>query len=58
MSRSALDEIDGIGPVKKRSLLRHFGSVAKIKTASLEELCEAEGISRKNAETVYKFFNE
>lgn len=58
MSRSVLDDIEGIGAVKKRGLLRHFGSAAKIKTASVEQLMQADGISAKNAETIYRFFHE
>lgn len=58
MSRSVLDDIEGIGAVKKRSLLRHFGSVAKIKEASVEQLMAADGISAKNAEVIYRFFHE
>lgn len=58
MSRSVLDGIEGIGAVKKRQLLRHFGSVAKIKAASVEQLMSADGISAKNAEVIYRFFHE
>lgn len=58
MSRSVLDDIDGIGAVKKRALLRHFGSVAKIKSATVEQLMTADGITAKNAEVIYKFFHE
>lgn len=58
MSRSVLDDIEGIGAVKKRRLLRHFGSVAKIKSATVEQLMNADGISAKNAEVIYRFFHE
>ncbi len=58
MSRSVLDDIEGIGAVKKRQLLRHFGSVAKIKSATVEQLMNADGISAKNAEVIYRFFHE
>lgn len=58
MSRSVLDDIEGIGAVKKRALLRHFGSVAKIKSATVKQLTEADGISTKNAEVIYRFFHE
>lgn len=50
--RSVLDDIEGIGPVKKRALLKHFGSVKKIEQASLEELCEVKGIDKKLAEFI------
>ncbi len=42
---SVLDEVPGIGPRRKRSLLKHFGSVPAIREASLEELAAAEGVS-------------
>ena len=58
MSRSQLDEIDGIGAVRKRQLLRSFGSVKKIKEATVEELAAVEGMTAKSAETVYRFFHE
>ena len=41
--RSALDDIEGIGPVRRRALLRHFGSLKRIREASLEELSRGEG---------------
>jgi excinuclease ABC subunit C len=50
--RSALDDIEGIGPVKKKQLLKKFGSVAKIKTAAIEELAEIVG--QKTAEEIRK----
>jgi len=50
--RSALDDIEGIGPVKKKQLLKKFGSVARIKSASAEELAEIVG--GKTAEEIFK----
>ncbi|QRV01382.1 excinuclease ABC subunit UvrC [Arcanobacterium phocisimile] len=44
MTRSALDEIPGLGPAKQKSLLKHFGSLAKIKAATREDLLQAPGI--------------
>ncbi|OJU82635.1 MAG: excinuclease ABC subunit C [Chlamydia sp. 32-24] len=55
--KSALDDIPSIGPIKKKILLKHFGSVKKIKEATLEELKMAKTISQKNAETIYNFFH-
>jgi excinuclease ABC subunit C len=46
---SALDEIPGIGPRRKAALLRHFGSVPRIREASIEELAAATGMSREQA---------
>lgn len=54
MKKSVLDEINGIGEVKKQALLKHFGSVAKIKEASIEELMEVKGITKNIAERISK----
>lgn len=49
---SAMDTIPGIGPVKRARLLRHFGSVEKIKQASHEELKQIKGITQKDIDTL------
>ncbi len=49
ITKSELDEISGIGEVKKQALIKHFGSISKIKQASVEELMEVKGISKKIA---------
>jgi excinuclease ABC subunit C len=54
--RSILDELPGIGPVKRRSLLRHFGSLERVKRATLDELAQVERISRADAERIAAFF--
>ena len=51
---SALDEIPGIGPVKKKKLLQRFGSVKGIKEASREELEKVKGITKRDIETLLK----
>ena len=50
--RSELDDIPGIGETRKKALLRHFGSVEKIKQASMEELAAVKGMSKKAAEEI------
>ncbi len=50
--RSVLDDISGIGPKRKKALIRRFGSARAIAVASVEELMEVEGISRELAERV------
>ncbi len=50
--RSVLDDISGIGPKRKKALIRRFGSARAIAAASVEELMEVEGISRELAERV------
>jgi excinuclease ABC subunit C len=50
--RSELDEIEGIGPGRKKALLKRFGSVRRIREASVEEVASTPGISRDLAERV------
>jgi excinuclease ABC subunit C len=57
MSRSELDRIPGIGPVRRKSLLRRFGSVEEIRRAELRDLVEIQGLSKKVAERVYAHFH-
>lgn len=52
--KSQLDDIQGVGPIIKQKLLRHFGSVTKIKSASIDELAQIVGTSR--ASTIYEYF--
>lgn len=54
--KSALDDIPGVGPARRKALLKHFGSLKRIKSASVEELSQVEGMNSKVAETVYNFF--
>ena len=50
--QSALDAVPGVGPKRKRALLRKFGSVKVLRSASIEEIAATEGVSRRLAETV------
>ena len=52
VTKSELDDISGIGETKKKALLKHFGSVEKIKKASKEELMQVKGITEKIAEEI------
>lgn len=54
ITKSALDKIQGIGNVKKQELLKKFGSVEKIKNATIEEICEIKGINKSLAEEILK----
>ena len=54
---SVLDHIVGIGPKRRQSLRAHFGSLEKIKEASVEELAAAPGMNRPSAEAVRHFFD-
>jgi excinuclease ABC subunit C len=49
---STLDAVPGIGPVKRRRLLSHFGSIEAIKHATVEELIAIQGVTRADAETL------
>ncbi len=53
---SSLNDIPGIGAVRRRALIKFFGSVKLIREADIDELCRAPGISRKTAEEIYGYF--
>jgi excinuclease ABC subunit C len=55
--RTELDQIPGVGPARRASLLRRFGSVAKIREANLDELLSLQGISKRVAENIYNHFH-
>ena len=50
---SVLDEIPGIGPLRRRNLLKYFGSVERMKNAAVEDLAKAPGMSKPAAQAVY-----
>ena len=50
---SELDDIPGVGPKRRRELLSHFGAVAALRGASIEEIAKVPGISRKLAQDIY-----
>ncbi len=54
---SLLDQIPGIGKARRTALLKHFGSLEGVKSASLEELASCPGMNRKVAEIVYRFLH-
>ncbi|MEN3931235.1 excinuclease ABC subunit UvrC [Microvirga sp. W0021] len=56
--QNPLDEISGIGPVRKRALLHHFGTVKAIQQASLEDLQRVPGINAATAEIIFDHFHE
>jgi excinuclease ABC subunit C len=55
---AGLKEIPGIGPTRKRALLRHFGTVKAIERASLPDLAQVPGINAETARKIYEFFHE
>ena len=52
ITKSELDDIEGIGEVKKKALLKHFGSIKKVKEASIEELTSVKGITENLAKKI------
>ena len=54
--KSVLDEIPGVGPARRKALMRHFGSINEIKDASVEKLCEVQEIPEHIAKQIYDFF--
>ncbi|HJZ84864.1 MAG TPA: excinuclease ABC subunit UvrC [Polyangia bacterium] len=55
--RSALEDVPGIGAKRKRELLRHFGSLKKIKEATIEDLARAPGMTAAAAQSLFQFFH-
>jgi excinuclease ABC subunit C len=53
MTRSAFDEIPGVGPARRRALLAHFGSLKRVRAASVEELEGVQGISTATARAIH-----
>ena len=58
ISKSLLDQIQGIGSIRKRALLNHFGSARAVESASLDEIKSVEGVEDKVAKKIYNFFHE
>jgi len=56
--RSLLDQIEGIGSIRKRALLNHFGSARSIESASFDEIKSVKGVEAKVAKKIYNFFHE
>ena len=58
MQSSPLDEVPGIGPNRKRALLKHFGSAKAVSRAGVADLANVEGVSAQMARTIYDHFHE
>lgn len=54
---SILDDITGIGPARRKALMRHYLSLDAIKAATVEELANVPSMNEKSAEAVYQFFH-
>jgi len=55
---SVLDEIPGVGPARRKALMRHFRSIEEIRAAEVEELLTVDGMNRSAAERIYQFFRK
>ena len=56
--KSMLDQIEGIGSIRKRALLNHFGSARAVESASYDEIKSVQGVEEKVAKKIYNFFHE
>ncbi|HVT34123.1 MAG TPA: excinuclease ABC subunit UvrC [Nevskiaceae bacterium] len=54
---SGLETIEGLGPARRRALLKSFGGLAQLKRASIDEIAKVQGVSRTLAERVYAYFH-
>jgi excinuclease ABC subunit C len=52
MTASTLDSIPGLGEIRRKALLRHFGSLRRLAAASVEEIAEVPGVGRRTAEAI------
>ena len=55
--KSVLDEIPGVGPARRKALMKHFRSIEEIKQAGVDTLMEVEGMNRPTAQGIYEFFH-
>lgn len=55
---SVLDDIPGVGPARRKDLMRHFENIDAIRNATVEELKELPSMNEKSAQEVYKFFHQ
>lgn len=58
LTKSELDDIQGIGEKRKKALLNHFKDIEVIRNATFEELLEVEGMNKVSSESVYKYFRK
>ena len=54
---SILDDIEGIGPARRKALMKNYAGLDEIRAASVEELAKIPSMNEKAAEAVYKFFH-
>ena len=57
VARKPMDNIEGIGPAKRKILLQTFGTIKRVSEANVKELSEVKGISETDARNIYAYFN-
>lgn len=57
LRKSSLEQIHGVGPAKSKALLAHFGTVQKLREASVAQIVQVQGISDTDAQNIYEFFH-
>ncbi|HET6370844.1 MAG TPA: helix-hairpin-helix domain-containing protein, partial [Nitrospiria bacterium] len=57
MVHSVLEEVDGVGKTRRQQLLKHFGTLEKIREAPLDALEATPGINKKTARAIYEYFH-
>ena len=57
MSKSVLDDIEGVGGKRKKELLKYFGSAKDVADATIQDLQKIDGVSKKTAEKIYNYFH-
>ena len=58
MRSSVLDSVPGLGPARRTDLVKHFGSVKKLKAASVDDIAEVKGFGPKLAASVYEHLHD
>ena len=58
LTKSSLTKINGIGDVKAKALLKHFGGIGAIKNANVDEIAAVKGISITDAENIRNYFDK
>ena len=56
--KSVLDDIPGIGPARRKELMKNFASLDEIRQADVETLCKVNGITENVAKEIYQFFHK
>ena len=58
ITKSRIDDVEGVGAKRKKDLLNYFGSVEAIRDASVDDISRIPGINKKTAENIYNYFHK